>query len=185
MQAQQRRIDYFIILFIFVFIYLITNVTLFALIYKDQNELRKEMDILRENLVVTETLTSQLLQQTIQLKEQLMLYSKTGYPTFEAEVTAYTLREEECGKAPDHPLYGITASGEHVKPNHTIAMDRSIPFGSKVLIEGFEGIVFTVEDRGGMIKGNCIDIYMEDLGDALRWGRRKRKAWIVRWGRGA
>jgi 3D (Asp-Asp-Asp) domain-containing protein len=32
--------------------------------------------------------------------------------------------------------------------------------------------VFTVEDRGGSISGNRIDIWFPTHGEALQWGRR-------------
>jgi 3D (Asp-Asp-Asp) domain-containing protein len=96
-------------------------------------------------------------------------------------VTAYTLREEECGKAPDDPWYGITASGTKVKERRTIAADWDVlPAGSVVYIEGIG--LRTVEDRGGAIKGNDIDLYMEDLQEALSWGVRQRDVWLIKEG---
>lgn len=95
-------------------------------------------------------------------------YSVTVYGEF--EVTAYTLAE--CGKTPDHPLYGITASGAKVKEGHTIAAPPDIPFGTKIYIPYFDTI-FTVEDRGGAIKGDRLDVYMKDVSEALEFGRRR------------
>lgn len=92
---------------------------------------------------------------------------------------AYTSGYESCGKLTDHPAYGITKSGAKVQENHTIATDWSVlPKGTKVMIEGFP-YVYTVEDVGGAIKGNKIDIYMESLTDAREFGRQKLKVWVV------
>lgn len=97
----------------------------------------------------------------------------------EFEITNYTLREEECGKAPDDPWYGITASGEPVEEGVTIAADWTVlPKGTKVFIEGVG--IRTVYDKGGAIKGKKIDVYVEDLTQALEWGRQKRKVWIIK-----
>lgn len=99
------------------------------------------------------------------------------------EVTAYTLREEECGKAPDHPEYGITASGKYVTAWQTIAGPKSLPFGTKVYIPFFKdkpnGGWFIVEDRGGAIVEGHLDVYMENLSEALNFGRRKLEVYIL------
>ena len=98
--------------------------------------------------------------------------------TFIGNITKYTLHPSECGKTPDHPQYGITASGKYVTEHQTIAMGKQIPFGTKVKIEGFNE-TFIVEDRGGAIKDLCIDIYTLNRADALKWGRQYRKVWIL------
>lgn len=99
------------------------------------------------------------------------------------ECTAYTLREEECGKAPGDPWYGITASGAHVEPWHTIAASRSIPFGTRIYIPYFadkpNGGIFTVQDRGGAITDGHLDIYMESYEDAIQFGRRHLEVYIL------
>lgn len=100
-------------------------------------------------------------------------------PLGEFKITAYTAGFESCGKLPDDPLYGITATGNKVRENHTIASDWDVlEPGTKVMIDGFDNI-FVVEDRGGAVKGNHIDVYMEDLDEALEWGVREREVWIV------
>src|SRR5690554_4028967 len=70
----------------------------------------------------------------------------------EWELTAYTLREEECGKAPSHPAYGITARGTYVQEWQTIAGPKELAFGTKIYIPYFKDQpnkgIFIVEDRG-------------------------------------
>lgn len=97
----------------------------------------------------------------------------------EFKLTAYTAGYESTGKTPSHPLYGVTATGAYVEQGRTIAADWDIlPPGSKVKIEGFDD-VFIVEDRGGGVKGRHIDIYMEDLSEALKFGVQYRKVTIL------
>lgn len=60
---------------------------------------------------------------------------------------------------------GITASGEPVQAGVTIAADASIPFGTQLIIDGH---TYTVQDRGGAIKGNHIDIYCNTHEEALQ-----------------
>jgi len=94
-------------------------------------------------------------------------------------VTAYTAGFESCGKHPDDPLYGITATGAEVQENHTIASDWDVlPPGTRVRIEGLP-YTYIVEDRGGAVKGKHIDLYIENLDDALEWGVKSREVWLV------
>lgn len=94
------------------------------------------------------------------------------------EVTAYTANFESTGKHPDHPEYGITASGARVQENHTIACGKDLAFGTQVYIPYFDN-VFTCEDRGGAITTGKIDVYMESLDDALSFGRRQLEVQIL------
>lgn len=61
-----------------------------------------------------------------------------------------------------------TASGAYPTVGRTIAVDTSvIPFGTRVIINGN---VYVAEDTGSAIKGNKIDIYVNDHATALRLG---------------
>lgn len=109
----------------------------------------------------------------------------------EFEITAYDLSLQSCGKSKSHPEYGITASGYSLKGKSienvkVIAVDpKAIPLGSKVYIEFEDDFrkkysgVYTARDTGGAIKGNKIDIFIEDCGDktvskeAMKFGRVK------------
>ena len=74
-------------------------------------------------------------------------------------VTAYTA--SSSGKPPDHPAYGITASGLPAGTG-VVAVDPSvIPFRSWVYVPGY-GVGFA-GDTGGGVKGRWIDLgYDED-----------------------
>ena len=74
-------------------------------------------------------------------------------------VTAYTAASS--GKAPDHPNYGITASGVPAGTG-VVAVDRSVvPFRSNVYVPGY-GVGFA-GDTGGGVRGRWIDLgYDED-----------------------
>ncbi len=66
---------------------------------------------------------------------------------------------------------GITASGTKAKPGRTIAADTSIfPFGTKLKVPGYGTGV--VEDRGGAITGNRLDLFFKTHKQALEWGRQ-------------
>lgn len=87
-------------------------------------------------------------------------------------LTAYTAGPESTGKTPSHPAYGITSSGTKAKEGRTIAVDpKVIPIGSVVYIEGIG--IRTAEDTGSAIKGNRIDIFMNDVDRAIQFGVKK------------
>ena len=91
-------------------------------------------------------------------------------PTEIFEVTAYTAGTESTGKSPGDAGYGITASGESVQAGRTLACPPSLPFGTKVAIEGVGERVCT--DRGSAITEGRLDVYMTDLEDAISFGRQ-------------
>ena len=73
---------------------------------------------------------------------------------------------------------GITATGTPVIEGQTIAVDASvIPYGTQVIINGH---VFTAEDCGGAIKGNRIDIYVNDHNKALELGVDHADVYLVK-----
>jgi 3D (Asp-Asp-Asp) domain-containing protein len=87
------------------------------------------------------------------------------------EVTAYTAGPESTGRNPgDDVGYGITASGEHVREDYTIACPPSMAFGTRLDIEGVGERVCT--DRGGAIKEGRLDVYIAELEEARQFGRQ-------------
>lgn len=89
------------------------------------------------------------------------------------KVTGYCKCSSCCGKS-----NGITASGTVAKAGRTIAADTSkLPFGTKVVIDGH---TYTVEDRGGAINGNKIDMFFDSHSQALQWGVRYCEVYVNR-----
>lgn len=88
--------------------------------------------------------------------------SASGVSLGKYKITAYCSCAKCCGKS-----NGITASGRYATANHTIAAPGNFAIGTKLKING---IVYTVEDRGGAINGKKIDIYVNSHSEALRWG---------------
>ncbi|EKE20642.1 MAG: protein YuiC [uncultured bacterium] len=91
---------------------------------------------------------------------------------FVINASAYTAAADECGKSD-----GVTASGVKVQEKRTLACPPQYPFGAKIKIEGLG--TFTCEDRGGAIKGNKFDIYMQTKSEAFAFGRRNLEAELV------
>jgi 3D (Asp-Asp-Asp) domain-containing protein len=99
-------------------------------------------------------------------------HMKAPQGKFIINASAYTAAADECGKND-----GITSSGVKVKENQTLACPPNFAFGTKIRIEGMG--VRICEDRGGAIKGNHIDIYMETKAEAFKFGRRNLEAEVV------
>jgi len=91
---------------------------------------------------------------------------------FTINASAYTAAADECGKSD-----GITASGLKVKEKRTLACPPQFPFGVKIKIDGMG--IYVCEDRGGAIKGNHFDIYVENKSEAFAFGRRNLTAEVI------
>lgn len=89
-----------------------------------------------------------------------------------ANISGYCSCVKCCGKN-----NGITASGSKASANHTIAAPSNYSFGTKIEIEGMG--IFTVEDRGGAIKGNKIDVYFNSHNEALAFGRKQLQIRVI------
>ena len=93
------------------------------------------------------------------------------------EATAYTANYGCTGKHPDDPGYRITASGIRVE-HGVVAVDRTvIPLGTRLYVEGYGFAI--AADVGGAIRGYRIDLFMENLNEALWFGRRQLYVWIL------
>ena len=89
-------------------------------------------------------------------------------------VTAYCPCTVCCGKWSGGP----TASGKMPVAGVTIAGPRSIPFGTRVWIEGVGERV--VQDRLARKYDSRFDVYFADHTEALRFGKRTLKVRIIK-----
>jgi len=88
------------------------------------------------------------------------------------EASAYTKSVEEG------TFKGITKSGTQVSRG-TVSVDpRIIPLKTKLYIEDYGEAVAL--DTGGAIKGNRIDLYMETKKEAIDWGVKEVKVFILK-----
>ena len=68
---------------------------------------------------------------------------------------------EQTGHASWYALHSRTASGEMMNPSAMTAAHRSLPFGTKVVVENLnngKAVVVRINDRGPFIKGRIIDV---------------------------
>jgi 3D (Asp-Asp-Asp) domain-containing protein len=87
------------------------------------------------------------------------------------EATAYSIR-------------GRTASGTHTRPGIVAADPKILPLGSRIRVHGAEPYsgVYEVADTGRTIDGHEIDIYIPSKRAAKRFGRRRVKVEVLRYG---
>lgn len=126
-------------------------------------ELNKEIEALKVAKAKKATITSRggstTSRETVQASAPL-----TGDWIW-TNASAYCACVKCCGKT-----NGITASGTKATAGRTIAAPKNYAFGTKIEIAGMG--TYVVEDRGGAITGNKIDIYFDSHAEALKFGRR-------------
>lgn len=147
-----------------------------------------------ENLNLKEELESfkyqvNSLQDTVKIQDNIIVEKNKELILFEGEInnlktkqvefvgtfkiTYYCACEDCCGKT-----NGITASGIKVQEGVTVAADTSIlPFGTKIYIQGIGERI--VQDRGGAIKGNIIDVYVSSHEQIPSVGTHYTNVWLV------
>ncbi len=86
------------------------------------------------------------------------------------QVTAYCPCSICCGNYAD----GITACNHRIQPGDTfVAADPKYRFGTEMIIPGYNGNQpVEVLDRGGVIKGNRLDVFFHSHQVARKWGVR-------------
>ena len=126
---------------------------------------KNEIEVSRE--VLEEKVIKEPRNKIVQVQTKTITSRSSGTTTGTSgvyKVTAYCACASCCGKT-----NGITASGTRATANRTVAAPRTFAFGTQLVINGQ---TYTVEDRGGAITGNRIDVYMNSHSEALAWGVR-------------
>lgn len=137
--------------------------TTYKVTYKDDTEISRE-ELSSEIIQEPRNKIVQVQTKTVTSRSSVSRVSGTSGKSGVYKITAYCACVQCCGKTD-----GITASGTKATAGRTIAAPSTFSFGTKVLINGK---TYVVEDRGGAIQGNRIDIYMDSHSEALKWGVR-------------
>lgn len=138
---------------------------------KYQNEVEIEKIVLSE-VVVKEPVNKIVQVQKVATSRASTLprtSNSTEGTTF--KITAYCPCAKCCGKAS-----GRTAAGTKATAGRTVAASSQFAFGTKLNIGGH---TYVVEDRGGAVKGNKIDIFVNSHAEALQWGVRYLNVSVV------
>lgn len=139
-------------------------------------KIKYQNDIEVEKIKLSEVVVKEPVNKIVQVNKTVTSRSKTtsrALPSTTAstssaaeiyKITAYCSCAKCCGKT-----NGITAMGTHATSGRTVAASSKFALGTKLNINGH---TYTVEDRGGAITGNKIDIYVNSHAEALAWGVR-------------
>lgn len=94
--------------------------------------------------------------------------------------SAYTA--STCGKSPNSSGYGKTSSGAKASAWYTVAAGGAYPIGTVIYIPYFSnkpnGGWFVVQDRGGAISNNRIDVYMNTYNECISFGRKNLECYV-------
>lgn len=108
-------------------------------------------------------------------KEEVVKVGRIGAITTDKGVFKYRAVHtvEATAYTPDLNGYGsgYTATGVKAAEGQIAVDPRVIPLGSKVYVEGYGHAIAT--DTGGAIKGNRIDVVIEGMDRAYRFGRKE------------
>ena len=136
-------------------------------------KVKYQNDVEIEKTVISEKIIKEPQDKIVQVQKNITTISRgsslprttsTGASGQIYKITAYCSCAKCCGKTT-----GITASGTKATAGRTIAAPARFAFGTKLSLNGK---VYTVEDRGGAINGNRIDLYVNSHAEALAWGVR-------------
>lgn len=161
---------------------------------KFKNDIEIERTILSENIIkepvnqvvqVNRTVTSRsdttrtvATNPAIELDNALAKKVSGKTPTIKTfNTSAYCSCDKCCGKSG-----GMTSAGVHASSWYTIASGSAYPLGTIIYIPYFKdkpnGGWFIVQDRGGAISSNKLDIYMGTHSQALQFGRKNLECYI-------
>lgn len=125
--------------------------------------------------VIREPVTEIVHYGTLPPLKKLVTKSGTYYyrKSFIVTATAYEPSEVSCGKYAD----GFTSIGLKAGPGIIAVDPRVIPMRTKVYVEGYGYAI--AGDVGSAIKGNRIDVCFDTVREALNFGRRKVRIYIL------
>ena len=141
-------------------------------------KIKYQNDVELERTILSETVIEEPVNKIVQVNKKVTSRSSTTPRTTTSstasaststgsqiyKITAYCPCSRCCGKS-----NGITAAGTRATAGRTVAASSRFAFGTKLNINGH---IYTVEDRGGAINGNKIDIFVSSHSEALAWGVR-------------
>ena len=142
-------------------------------------KVKYQNDVEIEKSVISEVVVQEPVNKIVQVQKKVTSRSSTLPRTSNTsttggtvyKITAYCPCAKCCGKT-----NGRTASGTTATAGRTVAASSKFAFGTKLNIGGH---IYTVEDRGGAINGNKIDIFVNTHAEALQWGVRYLSVSVV------
>ena len=131
--------------------------------YKIKYKNNEEISRIKLSEIVVKEAIDKVVQVQTDVTSRASSTTRTPPKTVIFRVTGYCSCSKCCGKFAS----GYTSSGTKATAGRTVAASTQYDFGTKLLING---TTYTVEDRGGAITGNKIDIYFDTHAEAIAWG---------------
>ena len=158
-------------------------------------------DIEIERTIISETIISEPVNKVVQVKKNVTNRSTVNTAprtTGGTTASSVSLAKSVEGKTPVKKTFntsaycscsrccgkqtGITSSGKKASTWYTLAAGSAYPIGTIIYIPYFKdkpnGGWFVVQDRGGAIKNNKLDVYMGTHNQALQFGRRNLECYV-------
>ena len=157
--------------------------------YQDDVEISRNIiseEIIKEPVekiiqISTKVTSRSAIRNTILSKEAIAA-SVAGMQPTAVTLNASAYSASTCDKEVGSPGYGITASGAKVKSYYTVAAGKAYPMGTVIYIPYFKDAPnegwFIVQDRGGAISNNRVDIYFDTVEECIQFGRRNLECYI-------
>ncbi|MFZ7132882.1 MAG: G5 domain-containing protein [Eubacteriales bacterium] len=144
-------------------------------VYHDDEEYSRE--------VVEQEVVKEPVNEVKEIGTNTLIATSRGSKKFARTITVTATGYCPCSKCVGNHNGNITASGRASTAYRTVAASSSLSFGTNLFIPYFKnasnGGIFVVEDRGGSVSGNKIDIFFSNHQDALRFGRRTLKVYVL------
>lgn len=160
---------------------------------KYQNDIEIERTILEEKIIIepvnkivniTKTTARNEIVRTTTISAVAMEQKVAGITPEIKKLNTSAYTASTCDKSPDSPSYGITSSGVRATAWCTVAAGSAYPVGTIIYIPYFKdkpnGGWFIVQDRGGAIKNNKLDVYMNTYNECVKFGRKNIECYIYK-----
>lgn len=147
--------------------------------YQDDEEI--------ERTVISEEVIKEPVDKIVQVSSKVVTRSSAS----SAAASGLTLSASVSGMTPTVSTKSVsaytatgnkTSAGTYPSSGYTVAAGPSIPLGTIVYIPYFanysNGGWFVVEDRGGAITDNHIDVYMDTYSECVSFGRRNLEVYV-------
>jgi len=72
---------------------------------------------------------------------------------------------------------GKTATNKTARRGYAAADWRVFPPGTRLYVPGYGEVV--VEDRGGAVTGNHVDLFVDSRNEALKWGKKNMEIYVL------
>jgi len=134
-----------------------------------------------DELVSIDTINSEIIQEPVTQVEEIGTKETPSSTALEGQSVKKVVTMEAT--AYDPTAGSKTAMGTRARVGAVAVDPKVIPLGTKLYVESLDGFTSygycVAEDTGGAIKGNRIDLFYNSNSEALRFGRRNVRVYVL------